>query len=251
MSEVSEVVSSETPFFKPHQVPILTPEINTHLPQLQNPPQNFETKVPIEETSEVISHLSETCSMTESFSAATTATTATATTTTITREEEEATSKHNINHKWDRSPSRKRPHVADGNLAGVRERRLKSPARRPEPSPEKKVKNGPRPLRGRESGPAANRRRNAGPATLRRDSGESSGRRSRSPACARTGKVAAGAVGGRKEVVAPANGVEKEKLKEKEKKSESEEVVGDQNDDVSPEECLENPHVSMECFIFL
>ncbi|TKY66888.1 serine/arginine repetitive matrix protein [Spatholobus suberectus] len=246
---VKEVLT-ETPISKPHQVPILTPEIKTHLPLLQNPPPNFETKHPIEEISEVVSQLSETCSasISESFSAATTAT--------ATREEEEATSKHSIrdgttaNHKWDRSPSRKRPYAADGNLAaGGRERRAKSQARRPDPSPEKKIKGGSRIVRGREmreSGPAANRKRNAGPAALRRDSGEGSGRRSRSPACARKGKMSTG--GGRKEV-APASGVEKEK------KSEGEEVevgAGERNDDVvSPEECIENPHVSMECFIFL
>lgn len=115
----------------------------------------------------------------------------------------------------------------------------------PEPSPERKIKNNSRALRGRESGPAANRKRNAGPAAFRRDSGEGSGRRSRSPACTRTGKVGAG--GCRKEVTPAANGVEKEK----EKQSLSEEVVEERNDVVSPEECLENPHVSMECFIFL
>ncbi|KAG4980156.1 hypothetical protein AAZX31_12G102900 [Glycine max] len=250
-AESVKEVLSETPITKPQQVPILTPETKTLLPLLQDPPPNFETKSkapPTEEVSEVVSQLSETCSISESFSAATTATTATAvtaTTTTVTvadkREEDEATSKI---HKWDRSPSRKRPYAADGNLAGVRDRRLKSPARRQEPSPEKKMKGGPRPIRGREildSGTAANRKRNGGPAALRRDSGEGSGRRSRSPACVRNGKVGAG--GGRKEV-APAKEVEKET------KSECEEV-GEKNDVVSKEECLENPHVSMECFIFL
>ncbi|XP_020215202.1 uncharacterized protein LOC109799105 [Cajanus cajan] len=239
---VKEVLS-ETPIFKPQQVPILTPETNTHLPLPQNPPPNFPKTDPVEEVSEVVSHLSETCSMSESFSTAT-ATTATTTTVTVTdkREEDEATSKA---HKWDRSPSRKRPHAADATLAAGRDRRLKSPARRPEPSPEKKIKPGPRPLRGRDSGPASNRRRNAGAAALRRDPGEGSGRRSRSPACGRAGKV--GVVGGRKEA-APANAMEKEK--EKEKMNESEEVA-EKNDVVSQEECLENPHVSMECFIFL
>ncbi|KAK7404967.1 hypothetical protein VNO78_06058 [Psophocarpus tetragonolobus] len=243
---VKEVLS-ETPIAKPLQVPILTPETNTLLPLHQNPPPNFPTKpkpTPIEELSEVVSQLSETCSMSESFSAATT-TTATVTTTTVTekREEDETTSKI---HKWDQSPSRKRPYAAEGNLAVGRERRAKSPARRPEPSPEKKIKGGPKPIRGRESGPAVNRRRNAGPSTIRRDSGEGSGRRSRSPACARSGK--AGTASGRKEVTpvkGPANAGEKEK------KSESEEVI-EKNDVVSQqEECLENPHVSMECFIFL
>ncbi|KAL9297670.1 hypothetical protein ACSQ67_023566 [Phaseolus vulgaris] len=255
---VKEVLS-ETPIANPPKVPILTPETNTLLPLLQNPLPVFETKSPIEELSEAVSQLSETCSMSmsESFSAATT-TTATVTTTTVTevREEDEATSKV---HKWDRSPSRKRPHAPDGTLAGRRDRRLKSPARRSEPSPEKKIKGGSRPLRGREpreSVTAANRRRNAGAAAIRRDSGEGSGRRSRSPARAMTGKVSA--VGSRKEVAPPSMAEKKETTpvfavgneNEKENKSENEEV-GEKNDVASPEECLENPHVSMECFIFL
>ncbi|XP_027348200.1 uncharacterized protein LOC113859689 [Abrus precatorius] len=254
---VKEVLS-ETPIPKSLQVPILMPETKTQMPSLQNPPVKFETKVPIpieDQVSEVVSQLSETCSISESFSTATT-TTATTTTATEKREEDEATSKRSrregaTNHKWDRSPSRKRPYVADGNFATGRERRVKSPARRPDPSPEKKIKGGSRVVRGRGSGPVANRKLNAGSAAVRRDPGEGSGRRSRSPSCARavggTSKVGAG--GGRKQVL-PENGVvEKEKEKEKEK-SESEEVV-EKNDVVSPEECLENPHVSMECFIFL
>ena len=107
-AESVKEVLSETPITKPQQVPILTPETKTLLPLLQDPPPNFETKSkapPTEEVSEVVSQLSETCSISESFSAATTATTATAvtaTTTTVTvadkREEDEATSKI---HKWD------------------------------------------------------------------------------------------------------------------------------------------------------
>ncbi|KAJ1380426.1 hypothetical protein SESBI_46007, partial [Sesbania bispinosa] len=107
------------------------------------------------------------------------------------KREDEATSKQSIRegmttHKWNRSPSRKRPHTGDRNIAGGRERRVKSPARRTEPSPEKKVKGGSRLVRGRESGPVANRKLNAGSGGGRRDAGEASGRRSRSPSCART-----------------------------------------------------------------
>ncbi|KAG2397232.1 hypothetical protein LR48_Vigan08g110400 [Vigna angularis] len=255
--EYVKEVLSETPIPKPPQGSILTPETKTLLPLLQNPLPIFETKLPIEEHSEPVSQLSETCSMSESFSATTT-TTATATTTTVNevREEDEATSKV---HKWDRSPSRKRPHAPDGNFASGRDRRLKSPARKSEPSPEKKIKGGPRQIRGREMREpvmAANRRRNSRAAAIRRDSGEGSGRRSRSPARAMTGKMNAG--GSRKEVAPPSLAEKKEtapeiavgKENEKEKKSEGEEV-GEENDVVLQEECLENPHVSMECFIFL
>ncbi|CAJ1978966.1 unnamed protein product [Sphenostylis stenocarpa] len=149
--EYVKEVLSETPISKPaQQVPILTPETNTLSPLLQNPLPIFQTEPTIEEHSEAVSQLSETCSMSESFSAATTTTaTITATTVTEVREEDDATSKV---HKWDQSPSRKRPHVSDGNPTGGRDRRLKSPARRSEPSPEKKIKGSSRPLRGGKQG---------------------------------------------------------------------------------------------------
>ncbi|CAJ2655002.1 unnamed protein product [Trifolium pratense] len=229
-----------------HQVPILIPETKTQLPSAHNPSQKFETK----EVTEVVSQLSETTTVTESFSTATTATTATVTE----KREDEATSKQcsrgestaTHHHKWNRSPSRKRPHVAaDGNVAGGNERRVKSPARRSEPSPEKKMKSGSRLVRGRESGPVANRKINASSAGVRRDSAEGSGRRSRSPSCSRSvgGSSKVGISGGRKQApVAVENGMEK--------KSENEEVE-EKSDIVSQGESIENPHVSMECFIFL
>jgi len=227
-----------------HKVPILIPESNTQMAIVQDPSQKFQTKAPIEEVTEVVvSQLSEATTITESFSTATTATTATVTE----KREDEATSKQcnrdftTTTHKWNQSPSRKRPLTGGGS-----ERRVKSPARRPEPSPEKKMKSSSRLVRGRESSPVANRKLNAGSAGVRRESGEGSGRRSRSPSCSRTvggsGKVSVG--GGRKQAPAVENGVEKEK------KSESEEV-GEKNDIVSQGESIENPHVSMECFIFL
>lgn len=230
-----------------HQVPILIPESNTQMAIVQNPSQKFQTKAPVEEVSEVVvSQVSEATTITESFSTATTATTATVTD----KREDEATSKQcnrdftTMTHKWNQSPSRKRPLTGGGS-----ERRVKSPARRPEPSPEKKMKSSSRLVRGRESSPVANRKLNVGSRGVRRESGEGSGRRSRSPSCSRTvsgsGKVGVG--GGRKQAPVVENGVEKEK----EKKSESEEV-GDKNDIVSQGgESIENPHVSMECFIFL
>ena len=153
-----------------------------------------------------------------------------------------------------RSPSRKRPNTVDNNVAGGRERRLKSPARRPEPSPEKRSHGGPRSVRGRESGPAANKKLNVGPAGVRRDAGEGSGRRSRSPACARTGGKAGAAGGGRKQVSAAKDAVVEQKEEEEgEEKGggNGSEEVGEKNDVVSQEESLENPLVSMECFIFL
>ncbi|MCI61820.1 hypothetical protein A2U01_0083077, partial [Trifolium medium] len=87
--------------------------------------------------------------------------------------------------------------------------------------------------------PVANRKINAGSAGVRRDSGEGSGRRSRSPSCSRSvgGSSKVGISGGRKQApvaVENGNGMEK--------KSESEEVE-EKNDIVSHGESIENPHV--------
>lgn len=263
--EFVKEVLSETPISKPHQVPILIPETKTQVPLLQNPYEKFENKGSTEEVTEVVvSQLSESCTVTESFSTATTATV-------TEKREDEATSKPSsrepstTTHKWNRSPSRKRPLVADANASGGNERRVKSPARRQEPSPEKKVKSGSRLVRGRESGSIANRKVNTGSTGTRRDSGEGSGRRSRSPSCSRTvggsGKVGTGV--GRKQAPAAVQNVTEKKSEIEEvegksdivcnvteKKSESEEA-GEKNDIVSQGESIENPHVSMECFIFL
>ncbi|XP_057746423.1 uncharacterized protein LOC130965681 [Arachis stenosperma] len=261
---VKEVLS-ETPIVKRNQVPILKPESDTLLPPLQNPDDKIESKNPHPipnpiiinkkegEVSEVASQLSEEpCSISGSFSTATTVTE---------KREEEVTSKRSIREgtttmKWNsnRSPSRKRPHACDGNVASGRERRLKSPARRSEPSPEKRLHGGLRPVRGRESGSAANRKLNVGSAGVRRDAGEGSGRRSRSPSCARAISTAskAGAIsGGRKEVPAAKGAVEKVEEKGGDSGENKSEETEEKNDVVLQEESIENPLVSMECFIFL
>ncbi|OIW06035.1 hypothetical protein TanjilG_11722 [Lupinus angustifolius] len=246
---VKEVLS-ETPISKPHQVPILIPETKTQMPLVQNPAKDSETKDPNpiikaeEEVSELVSQISEACSISESFSTANTGIT------TEKREEDEATSERSnrdriatTTHKWNRSPSnassRKGPYAVNGNVAVGRGGRPKSPAKRSEPSPEKKVQSGRRPVRGRESGPVANRKINVG---VQRDSGEGSGRRSRSPSCNGKGggTTMVCSEGGRKQVTPAKDVVEKEKSDGEEK-----------NEVVTPEESLENPHVSMECFIFL
>ncbi|KAE9593027.1 hypothetical protein Lal_00029194 [Lupinus albus] len=246
---VKEVLS-ETPISKPHQVPILTPEMKTQMPLVQNPAKDSETKGPNpiikaeEDVSELVSQISEACSISESLSTANTAIT------TEKREEDEATSERSnrdriptTTHKWNRSPSnassRKGPYAVNGNVAVGRGGRPKSPAKRLEPSPEKKVHSGPRPVRGREYGLVSNRKINAG---VRRDSGEGSGRRSRSPSCTRKGggTTMACAEGGRRQVTPVKDVVEKEKI-----------GGGEKNEVVTPEESLQNPHVSMECFIFL
>ncbi|XLU27965.1 hypothetical protein S245_064031, partial [Arachis hypogaea] len=127
--EFVKEVLSETPIAKRNQVPILKPESDTLLPPLQNPDDKIESKNqhPIPnpiiinkkegEVSEVVSQLSEEpCSISGSFSIATTVTE---------KRKEEVTSKRSIregtttmmkNHKWNsnRSPSRKRSVEEEG-----------------------------------------------------------------------------------------------------------------------------------------
>ncbi|KEH39089.1 hypothetical protein MtrunA17_Chr2g0323991 [Medicago truncatula] len=234
---VKEVLfETETPISKPQQVPNLTQETMTQM-------QNMEiTKDPImkkpleEEPSEEISVISETCSVGESYSYSYSTTTTTATVP-ETREDEvtskrrirEGTQNRNRNRNRSHSDaSRNRSYNADRNRVGGRERRRpKSPARVPEIPPEKKIVAGSRSVCRREFSDK-----------LRRDSGTGVCRRSRSPSCHRT----AGSSNGRSE------------LRQTEKDGRRfppTEVVGDTNDGVSVEESFTNPHVSLECFIFL
>ncbi|QHN97323.1 Eukaryotic translation initiation factor [Arachis hypogaea] len=134
--EFVKEVLSETPIAKRNQVPILKPESDTLLPPLQNPDDKIESKNqhPIPnpiiinkkegEVSEVVSQLSEEpCSISGSFSIATTVTE---------KRKEEVTSKRSIregtttmmkNHKWNsnRSPSRKRSVEEEGARVGIGE----------------------------------------------------------------------------------------------------------------------------------
>ncbi|KAK7401975.1 hypothetical protein VNO78_13887 [Psophocarpus tetragonolobus] len=185
---VKEVLK-ETPISKPQQVPILKPQTKTQLPVSQ--PQ----KVPIQNAFQ----LSETCSNGESLSS----------TTTVTENpHDEATSKRS-----NATQNRNRSYAVDHNIIGGRDRRPKSPARKPE------IPVGSRPLRRRESN------------DLRRHSGQGSARRSRSPSR-----------GGRSNVRQP---------RESGQRIAAVKGVVEENDSVSVKESLENPHVSLECFIFL
>jgi len=234
---VKEVLfETETPISKPQQVPNLTQETMTQM-------QNMEiTKDPImkkpleEEPSEEISVISETCSVGESYSYSYSTTTTTATVP-ETREDEvtskrrirEGTQNQNRNRNRSHSNASRNPsYNADGNRVGGRERRRpKSPARVPEIPPEKKTVVGTRSVRRREFSDK-----------LRRDSGESGGRRSRSPSCHRT----AGSSNGRSEL---------RQTERDGRRFPPPEIVGETNDGVSVEESFTNPHVSLECFIFL
>ncbi|KAI4322635.1 hypothetical protein L6164_022311 [Bauhinia variegata] len=252
--ETVKEVLLETPISKP-QIPVLIEERKTQMPVsiIEHKDENFDTKCLIhkaEEASEV-SQLSEICSISESFSTCTTATT-----TTITeKREDEATSKRSsreVTQRVNRPPSkapRKHPYTVDS--ASGRQRRAKSPAKRTETSPETSKVSSRSTVRGRESGQVSTKKLSVGSAGVRRDPGEGSGRRSRSPSTrmssgvgkASTGrtplKVNGGTVGH-----SPADhGVQNSGIAEVEEK----------NDSVSPgaHESLENPHVSLECFIFL
>ncbi|CAJ1956528.1 unnamed protein product [Sphenostylis stenocarpa] len=188
---VKEVLS-ETPISKPQQVPILMPQTKTDLPAIQ--PREVPIKKALE--SEEVSLVSETRSNGESFSTTTTATTVTE------NREDEATSKR---YNAARNLNRKRSYAVDG-----RDRRHKSPARKPE------IPVRPRPVPRRDS------------SHVRCLSGEESIRRSKSPSR-----------GGRSNNLPPARRVPAAK------------GVVEENDGVSVKESLENPHVSLECFIFL
>ncbi|XP_014491737.1 uncharacterized protein LOC106754249 [Vigna radiata var. radiata] len=195
--EYVKEVLSETPISKLQQIPTFKPQIKTQLPVIQPP------EVPVKKAlePEEVSLVSETCSNGESFSTTTT----TATTTVTENREDEATSKRS-----NATRNRKRSYAVDGNRISSRERRQKSPARKPEIP----VRSRPVPRRDSDQ--------------VRRLSGGGSIRRSRSPSR-----------GGRSNIRPPTRQVP---------------VTKDgvqRNDGVSVKESLENPHVSLECFIFL
>ncbi|KAE9599848.1 hypothetical protein Lal_00045392 [Lupinus albus] len=160
------------------------------------------------------------CNISESFST----TTATTVSTVTENREDEATSKRRTTVIQNR---KKRSYAVDVNRIGERERRQESPAR----MPAKRV-----PV----SSPAVSRRESG---QIRRDPDEDSRRRPVSPSS--SGKVRGGISqsqmkppgrGGQR--LPPAKYVKNER-------------VGEKNDVVPKEETLENPHISLECFIFL
>lgn len=237
---VKEVLSeTETPISKPQKVSILTQETKTQMHNMEVTKEPIMNKA-FEEPSEV-SLLSETCSVGESLS-----TTTTATTVPDSREDEvtskrrrirEGTRNRNRNQNRNHSDvSRKHSYTIEGNRVGGRERRRpKSPARIPEIPPEKKVVVN-----------AGSVRRKEFPEKVRHDPGESVRRRSRSPSCHRT--------------VGTGNSRFRSELRQTDRagrrlpppgKCEREEVIGETDDGVLMEESIMNPHVSLECFIFL
>ncbi|XP_027185032.1 neurofilament medium polypeptide-like [Coffea eugenioides] len=265
---VKEVlVLSETPIPKP-SVPDVVDKKNDRC----KPPENQELEIQIQSTAEIkpakestvvikpaediiseASEQSELCSFTGSFSTTTTATAM-----------DKRDDGEEVNQKSPVRVRRKRTNA--GDIAGARERSVRSPARRPLPSPEKKPVVSSRPAQGRAM---ASHRRNVGggmgpPNGLRRDAGEGSARRSRSPVT--RGQVGPrqnvryrspglsenGRAGGRSPARALDNVVKVEKSSDDVVLPENNNTER-RNDDVSGEagESLENPLVSLECFIFL
>ncbi|KAF3443862.1 hypothetical protein FNV43_RR13552 [Rhamnella rubrinervis] len=237
---VKEVLS-ETPIWRPQQEPNKTMlEKKTHLPATV-------LQVEAKELSEA-SQISENCGISESFSLSTTTTT---TTITEVRDEDEAISKRKREvgsrarlNGSQASMRRKRPN--SGDLSRRRERGPIAPGNRYEASSEKRNRVESGSVRGREAGQMRTMQRTVGSAGARRDVGEVSSRRSRSPATrtvrgvnrggmVRNPSKATGLAGGR------SVGVESGGTKE------------DLNDSVLQvgNESLENPLVSLECFIFL
>ncbi|CAI9089483.1 OLC1v1024067C1 [Oldenlandia corymbosa var. corymbosa] len=208
---------------------------------------------------------SELCSVTESFSTTTTAT--------VNGMEKRVDDGEEVTQRQ-RSPvraRRKRPNV--GDMTGGRERGARSPARRALPSPEsKKPVASLRQVQGRST--MGSQRRNVGTGapnngTLRRDSSTGgSARRSRSPAT-RGGQVGSRqnaryrspgrsengrSAGGWSPARALDNGVKVDRSSSDMVSPESSTLdLEKPNDSVLDEtaESLENPLVSLECFIFL
>ncbi|MED6135004.1 hypothetical protein PIB30_042258 [Stylosanthes scabra] len=168
-SVVKEVLS-ETPIPKP-QVSILTIETETQFPKIQY--SNCSIFNQAQEQVSRPSHITQTCSISESFFSTTT-TTATTTSTAVTRmetREDEATSKLRTieeTQSLNRSQSNLSKRSCDVKSIGAREQRPKSPRRT---LLEKRIPSSTRPARQRDSG------------QVNRDSG--TGRRVRSPSAVR------------------------------------------------------------------
>nr|GMC47729.1 serine/arginine repetitive matrix protein 1-like [Ipomoea batatas]GME02622.1 serine/arginine repetitive matrix protein 1-like [Ipomoea batatas] len=223
---VKEVVLSETPVSKPLalQVPLPAAEIELDGGDRRVVP-------PTAVVEEIVSEPSELCSFTESIS-----------TTATERRDDDG----EVNQRSPaRGPPRKRRSA--GDLAGGRDRSFRSPARRSAPSPEKR-----KPLTSSRAGqnrPMASQRRNVGPQNgAQRHSVPA--RRSRSPVTHREAVDTRPNVRNKSPAVAVSESARSP--------AESAENRGDNkvekpNDGASEEtgESLENPLVSLECFIFL
>ncbi|XP_010268938.1 PREDICTED: uncharacterized protein LOC104605748 [Nelumbo nucifera] len=186
--------------------------------------------------------MSEICSLSESVS----------TTTMTERKDDDERSRDDgeVRQRVDRSPARvPRKRLVSGDYAGKTEKGGRSPARRYEPSPGRKMDNATMSVHSKEMSHSTRRRVPANNGLIRRDPGDSSGRRSRSPATrsvdpgsyrSTIGRSPSSRKTGRSPGQAPPlsedNGRKLEETKE---------------GSWQTNESLENPLVSLECFIFL
>ncbi|XP_019193136.1 PREDICTED: uncharacterized protein LOC109187406 [Ipomoea nil] len=243
---VKEVVLSETPVSKPLALQVLADEKKSNAQQKVVEFQQRKIEVPAAEieldldggdrrvvpptavAEEIVSEPSELCSFTESIS-----------TTATERRDDDG----EVNQRSPaRGPPRKRR--SPGDLAGGRDRSFRSPARRSAPSPEKR-----KPLTSSRAGQtrpmASQRRSNVGPQNgAQRQSVPT--RRSSSPVTHRE-------VDTRRNVRNKSPAVSESALSAAESAENRGDKVEKPNDGVSEEtgESLENPLVSLECFIFL
>ncbi|KAI3499229.1 hypothetical protein L1887_35022 [Cichorium endivia] len=240
--ETVKEVLSETPI-----VPKTPPPVLADNPQILQSEERGGvdlTKKPSDEVQENVSEMSEMYSYSESFSAATTATVADVKKDEIEMDDEgEVTQKVKIRSPPAKKVPRKRPMVTSGELAGRKERGARPTARRQmAPSPEKKRQSPSR------TTTTVQRNRNVGPPNDTRR--EVTARRSRSPAvrgeAAQRRKVRERSPAEKSNDVIPVNAVESEEKGTVEK-------VDDGGGSPEPQtaESLENPLVSLECFIFL
>ncbi|EXB62276.1 hypothetical protein L484_022164 [Morus notabilis] len=245
---VKEVVLSETPVSKPAttspKVPI--PEKRkTHSPvKLEPEPKEISGDSQVSESFE--------CEVSESFSYSTT------TTVTEVRDDEEAMSKkrRDVGPRITASGSsavvtrRKRPN--SGELTGRRGRGHVSPVSKVDRSSEKRNRfEAGKTVRGRESGHMRSTQLNGGYAAgVRRDAGEVSVRRSRSPAPRAAGGVSRGGLArNASKGTGRAGGRSVGEVGENEDKKKEE--VSKEGCSQLGNESLENPLVSLECFIFV
>ncbi|KAL4585126.1 hypothetical protein LXL04_009741 [Taraxacum kok-saghyz] len=240
--ETVKEVLSETPI-----VPKAPPPVTVDHPQILHSEERDAvdlTKKPSDEVQENVSEMSEMYSYSESYSAATTATVVDARKDEIEMEEEgEVTQKVKIRSPPAKRVLRKRPMVTSGELAGKNERVTRPAARRQmAPSPEKK--------RQSPSRTTANVQRNRNVGQPNENRREVMARRSRSPAVR-------GEAGQRRNTrerspaeksrdVMPVKAVEFEEKSPVEKTDD-----GGALPEPPLTESLENPLVSLECFIFL
>lgn len=250
--ETVKEVLSETPTPKPAIAKIELEEktITPTKPALQKIEEEVEIEKKKMKTAPVIvpeeiSEVSEICSLSESMSTTTIATE---------RRDDDERSRDDgeVRQRVDRSAAKHpRNRSFSGELSGKRDRVVgRSPARRSDPSPGRRNDAGVRSVLGREGNQSTARRRIA-TNVHRRESGESSARRSRSPATRTDGGASRSALGRSPSTRKMAQSPSRVRSTPPENSKSRGEGTSKEGKWPSSNESLENPLVSLECFIFL